>query len=68
MFLPHEMELHAAVRRDELLQEAAMERLARQTAQPRRSLRPRLAAVLYALAERLDKSCTTVQPPLSAHH
>ena len=68
MFLPQDMEIRAAVRHAELMQEAAMERLAAQAGGPRRSLRPRLAAVLYALAERLDTSCATVQSPLSAHH
>jgi hypothetical protein len=68
MFSPQDMEQRAAARHAELMHEAATERLSRQASGPRRSLRPRLAAVLYALADRLDKSCTTVQPPLSAHH
>ena len=68
MFSPHEMELRTAVRRDELLQEAAMERLIQQASGSRRGLRPRLAGVLYALAARLDTPTATMRPPLSAHH
>ena len=51
----HDLELHLTWRRESLLAEAEAERLARQLRGPRRSLlRARMAAALYALADRLS--------------
>ena len=56
----HEFEIRVASHREELLREAAMERLARQApsrgGQWKLFVRARLAAALYAVAARIDAS------------
>lgn len=60
MHSPLEVELRTSWHREDLLREAAVERLAQElggTRQPR--LRSRLATLLYAVAARLDPSVGT---------
>jgi hypothetical protein len=58
MQMPAELDIHTASRREALLQEAELERLARSVAGRRPTWRVLLASALYALAARLDPSAT----------
>jgi hypothetical protein len=64
-FPVHEFEIRAAAHQQDLLREAAMERLAREAQRHEPGMRARIAAGLYAVAAKIDASAVPVSMPAS---
>jgi hypothetical protein len=57
-----DLDVQVSARREQLLAEAEVERLARELPPRRSALRAHLAATLYVLADRLNPECCTLEP------